>query len=547
MNRKLIDRADYLLSRESGTVFKDPGGKIKIALVYPNSYSVGMSSLGFQGVYGLFNSFDDVVCERVFLPVGDEVQEYERSGSELFSLESKRTLSRFDIIAFSISFENDYPNVVRILKMSRIPARASERNQTHPVVVMGGVCGFSNPEPLAEFMDIVFVGEAEEMIPDFLTAFRTSRTKDEMFKRCLKIDGIYVPKYYFITYSEDTGVILRREAAEGAPEVVRKRTVGNISKSPFRPVITTPGAEFADMYLLEAMRGCPWTCRFCLAGHLYNPPRKKELDAVRDEIRYAKEKALRVGLIGPSLTDYPYAEEVLSVDGVDFSITSLRASQRSGRIAALMKGHRSVSIAPEAGTQRLRDVINKRITEQDILETSKLILEGEIETLRLYFMIGLPTETGQDIEGIVGLVRKIRDFSKRGFIALSVSTFVPKPFTPFQWHTMETIKEVKERLKLIKRGLSGVKGVRVFHDVPKYAYLQGVLARGDRRTSGLIEKLAAVKGYSSGAAESGAASAFYIFRKRDVSEILPWDFISVGVSKKKLWDEYKRAIALSPG
>jgi radical SAM superfamily enzyme YgiQ (UPF0313 family) len=543
MNRKLADRADYLLSREKGTIFKDAGGKIKIALVYPNTYAVGMSSLGFQGIYGLLNGFGDVVCERVFLPTGEEVEEYERTGSELFSLESKRTLSRFDIVAFSVSFENDYPNVVKMLKMGRIPPRSSERGAAHPVVLMGGVCGFSNPEPLAEFMDIIFVGEAEEMVPEFLSVFRDCGSKDELFKKCLKITGVYVPKYYSVTYSDSTGHILGREAAGDAPQVISKRTVRDISGSLFRPVIITPEAEFADMYLLEAMRGCPWSCRFCLAGHLYNPPRKKELETVREEIKDAKDKTGRIGLVGPSLTDYPHAEEVMSMEGVDFSITSLRASARSGRIAALMKRHKSISIAPEAGTQRLRDVINKRITDQDILDTAKMILDGGTETLRLYFMIGLPTESRQDIEGIVALVGKIRAASRRGFLTLSVSTFVPKPCTPFQWHPMQSLKEVKERLKAIKKGLSEVKGVRVFHDVPKYAYLQGVLARGDRRVSVLVGKLAAGGMYSSGRGEAGVGSDFYIFRKRDISEILPWDFIDAGVAKEKLWEEYRQATA----
>jgi radical SAM superfamily enzyme YgiQ (UPF0313 family) len=542
MNRKLTDRADYLLSRENGTIFKDPGGKIKIALVYPNTYPVGMSSLGFQGIYGLLNSFSDVVCERVFLPAEEEIKEHERTGSELFSLESKTTLSRFDIVAFSVSFENDYPNVVKMLRMSRIPPRSSGRTPAHPVVLMGGVCGFSNPEPIADFMDIVFVGEAEEMVPEFLSVFRGCGAKDELFKKCLKISGVYVPKYYSVTYSDSTGHILGREAADDAPEVIHKRTVRDISGSLFRPVIITPEAEFADMYLLEAMRGCPWSCRFCLAGHLYNPPRKKGLAAVRGEIRDAQEKTRRVGLIGPSLTDYPYAEEVMSIEGVDFSITSLRASEKSGRIAALMRRHKSISIAPEAGTQRLRDVINKKISDQDILDTAKMILGGGTETLRLYFMIGLPTETRQDIEGIAGLVGRIRAASTKGFLTLSVSTFVPKPFTPFQWHPMEPLKEVKERLKVLKGSLGGLKGVRVFHDVPKYAYLQGVFARGDRRISDLIEKLASGEGSSSGGVEVGSDSGFYVFRARDKAEILPWDFIDVGVAKEKLWDEYHLAI-----
>ncbi|MEJ2697706.1 MAG: radical SAM protein [Candidatus Sulfobium sp.] len=542
MNKKLAERADYLLSREKGTIYKDPGGKLKIVLVYPNIYSVGMSSLGFQGIYGLLNGFSDVVCERVFLPAEDEIEEYERTGSELFSLESRRPLSRFDIVAFSVSFENDYPNILKILRMARIPARSSGRSQAHPVIVMGGVCSFSNPEPLAEFMDIVLVGEAEEMVPEFLSAFRNSSTKDELFNKCLKIDGLYVPKYYSVNYAHDTGLILGRQVIDDAPEFIRKRTIKDISRSSFRPVITTPEAEFADMYLLEAMRGCPWSCRFCLAGHLYNPPRKKDLETVRAEITDAKKKTGRVGLIGPSLTDYPHAEDVMSIEGVDFSITSLRASERSGRISALMKRHRSVSIAPEAGTQRLRDVIGKKITDEDILDTAKLILDGETETLRLYFMVGLPTETRLDVEGIIDLVGKIRAISRRGLLALSVSTFVPKPFTPFQWHSMEPIKEVKERLKMIKKGLSTTKGVRVFHDVPKYAYLQGVLSRGDRRVSELIERLATGQRFSLGGAESREEYGFYIFRKRDASENLPWDFIDAGMAKEKLWKEYRKAV-----
>lgn len=542
MNKKLAERADYLLSREKGTVFKDPGGKISIALLYPNTYSVGMSSLGFQGIYGMLNSFADVVCERVFLPAQEEIEEYERTGSELFSLESKRSLSRFDIIAFSVSFENDYPNVVRMLQMSRIPPKSSVRSQSHPVVVMGGVCGFSNPEPLAGFMDIIFVGEAEELIPEFLNVFRGAGAKDELFNQCLRVEGLYVPKYYTVEYAISPPTILFRKPNGGAPEVIRKKTVRDLSASSFRPAIITPEAEFSDMYLLEAMRGCPWSCRFCLAGHLYSPPRKKGLDNVRAEIRNARKITERVGLIGPSLTDYPDAEEVMAIEGVDFSITSLRASARSGRIAALMKRHKSVSIAPEAGTQRLRDVISKKITEEDILDTAGLILDGGIETLRLYFMVGLPTETRLDIEGIIALVGKIRACSKRGGVTLSVSTFVPKPFTPFQWHPMELFKEVKERLKIIKRGLSGMKAVKVFHDVPKYAYLQGIFARGDRRVSGLIEKLASGRKFSYGELEE-EEPAFYIFRKRDISETLPWDFIDIGVTKERLWDEYRRAVA----
>ena len=309
-----------------------------------------------------------------------------------------------------------------------------------------------------------------------------------------------------------------------------------------KSAITTPEIEFSNMYLLEAMRGCPWSCRFCLAGHIYNPARKKDFALLKGEIEEALSMTRRVGLIGPSLSDYPHAEEILMMEGVDFSITSLRANIKSARIAALMKGHKSVSIAPEAGTERLRTVINKKITEKDILDTAEQILNGDIETLRLYFMIGLPTETMEDIVGIIDLVKKVRANSKKGYITLSISTFVPKPFTPFQWHPMVPLKEVKTRLKVIKKGLLEEKGVRVFHDVPKYAYMQGLLALGNRRAGALIERIASGDPLALKDRSFEKDLDFFVFRKKDISENLPWDFIDAGISKGKLWEEYRKAI-----
>ncbi len=543
MNKRLREKIDHFLSKERGTVIKDPGGKINIALVYPNRYSVGMSSLGFQGIYGLLNSIGDVVCERVFLPSDEDCQEYDRSGEELFAFESKRPLSRFDILAFSVSFENDYPNIIKILRMARIPLRSSERRPSDPLVIMGGVCAFYNPEPLADFFDICFVGEAEDMLPEFLSTYRKCGSKGELYREIRGIEGVYVPHFYSLSYA-DNGQIARRTAHEDAPDRIRKRTVSDISASPMRPVIITPEAEFSDMYLLEAMRGCPWSCRFCVAGQMYKPVRKKDPARLKAEIGEVLTKTSRVGLIGPSLSDYPHAEEVLRIEGVDFSITSLRASPRTGEIVSLLKGHKSVSIAPEAGTDRLRRVIHKKITEEDIVETAERILEGEIETLRLYFMVGLPTETREDVEGIVALVKKIRGLAGKGSITVSISTFVPKPFTPFQWHPMTPIREVKDRLKTVKKGLSAMKGVRVFHDVPKYSFLQGIFSIGDRRVGKLAESLSEVPYSHAAARNADVDEAFYIFRERHVAEILPWDFIDAGISKERLWEEYRKAIGI---
>lgn len=542
MNRKLIEKTDILLSKEKGTIFKEPGGKINICLIYPNTYHVGMSNLGFQGIYTLINERTDALCERAFLPDDNDINEYIRTNTEVFSLESKRPLNRFDIIAFSVSFENDYPHILKILEISKIPLRSSERSDAHPLIIIGGVCAFFNPEPVADFFDVCFIGEAEEMLCEFLDAYKKSERKDEIFKKALQIEGIYVPRFYSVKYENG---IIQRETSKEAPERIKRQYIKDISAWRFRPSIITPETEFSDMYLIEAMRGCPWKCRFCVAGHIYNPPRKKDFAAIKKEIKEAIRVTDSIGLIGPSLTDYPYAKDVLESEGVDFSITSLRASPRSAELVGLLKKHKSISIAPEAGTKRLRKVIDKKITEDDIIETSRLILSDGIETLRLYFMIGLPTETEDDVKGIADLVNKIRDISKKGRISLTLSTFVPKPFTPLQWHPMEKMDVVKDRLKIIKKLLLPIKGVRVFHDVPKYAYMQGLFSLGDRRISKVLETMLEIHDWRKACDASGIKPDFYIHRNRDFSEPLPWDFIDSRISKEKLWQEYQDALSES--
>ncbi len=541
MNQKLREQTDSLLAREKGTVYKDHGGKISIALIYPNTYHVGMSNLGFQGIYGILNDMKDVVCERVFLPEDHDIQEYIRTNTEIFSMESKKTLAQFDIIAFSVSFENDYPNIVTILELAKIPFRAEQRDNRHPLMIMGGVCAFFNPEPIAEFFDICFIGEGDELISEFISIYKTSTSRDEVLKKSLTLEGIYVPKFYNISYGSD-GMISSRNSSLNVPATVRRRKVENISKAKIHTIITTPEAAFSEMYLVEAMRGCQWNCRFCVASRIYNPPRKRELESIRQEIMDALSKTKRVGLIGPSLSDYPHIKDVLEIPGVEFSITSLRASKKSAELVGLMKGHKSISIAPEAGTERLRRVINKKITEEEILYTAKLLFEKGLETLRLYFMVGLPTETRQDIDGLINLVKKIRDVFKKGAITLSISTFVPKPFTPFQWHPMERPNEVKERLKIIKKAVQSIRGARAFHDVPKYAYMQGLFSVGDRRISRVLEGMSNNQDWMKAAQAAGINKDRFIFRNKDISEILPWDFIDMGISKEALWSEYRQAL-----
>ena len=541
MNRKLIEKAESFLTKERGTVFKDPGGKISVCLVYPNTYHVGMSNLGYQGIYGLLNRRDDVVCERAFLPDTADIIEYRRTGTPVFSLESKKPLNCFDIVAFSLSFENDYPNVLRILDLSKLPFRSTGRGDSHPLVIAGGVCVSFNPEPMAPAFDAIFIGEAEESLEEFIEMYKRAAGRKDLMTKASQIDGVYVPSAYMISYRED-GTIAGRSANNGQPDVVRRRYIKDLSLAPLNTGVITSETEFSGMYLIEIMRGCPWNCRFCLVGNFFGPLRKKNIDQVREEIGEGKKVTGKIGIIGPSLSDYPRIQEILCIEGVRFSITSLRASNRSAELIGFLKGHKSVSIAPEAGIERLRSVINKQVTEQDILSTAGLLFESEIATLRLYFMIGLPTETDEDISGIIELVKKVRAISNQGGIVLSVSTFIPKPFTPFQWHPMERLDPIKRKIRLIKKSLE-TKGIKVFHDVPKFAHMQGLFSLGDRRVFPVIERMVGTDDYRKACADEGIDLEYYVFRKKGFDEVLPWDFIDIGVSKERLWEEFSKALA----
>ena len=536
MSRKaLYDKASLRLQSESGTVQKDPGGKARVCLVYPNSYSVGMSSLGYLSVHSMLNRRADVFCERAFLPDGQDMEEYARTSTPVFSMETGSSLGDFDIIAFSVSFENDYPNVLRVLELSGIPLRTSSRGPRHPLVVMGGVCAFSNPEPLADFMDIVFVGEAEGMLDEFMDKCLSSQERGDLLVRASAIEGLYVPSFYEVSHTPE-GTIKGRRTLKEAPEKIKRRYAKNIWECPATQLITTPEAEFSGMRLVEVQRGCPWNCRFCLAGKVFDPPRKKPVNALLSEISAIRQEADReggtgpkkdqkIGLIGPSLGDYPHLADALDIEGVDFTITSLRASRDSAELVRMMGGRRSVSIAPEAGSQRLRDDIGKKVLREDILEAAGMLLEGGLERLRLYFMVGLPTETDEDVDAIVDLAGEIRGLSRKGKINLTLSVFVPKPFTYFEREPMAHSATLKSRLRRLKDGIRRLGGVSMSHDPVKDAFKQGVLAQGDRRVGRALELLTSSVGYVKALKEAGLDPAFYVHRSKSEEEPLPWDFI----------------------
>ncbi|MEO5358532.1 MAG: radical SAM protein [Nitrospirae bacterium YQR-1] len=516
------DKIRALIEQEQGATIKNHGGKHRLCLAYPNSYHVGMSNLGFRIIYSMINERNDALCERTFLPEPDICDEFKRTGTVLFSYESLTPLTAFDIVALSVSYENDYINVLKILELAKIPLYAKDRNDTHPLVIMGGPCAFMNPQPLAPFFDVVFAGEGEPLIESFFSKLDKSSGKTALLNSLKGEPGFYLPA--------DT------------PEKVKRVFAGDLNKLRVPSQLLSQNTEFSNMYLIEAMRGCPWKCRFCAISSIYGPPRKRDLTSVKEEIDRVKPSCGRMGLIGPSLTDYPHIDEVLGIDGVEFSITSLRASHRSGEILSLMKEKQSVSIAPEAGSERLRAVINKKITHEDIITTCRLIFEKGISMLRLYFMTGLPTETHDDILEIIHLAGQIRGLSKSGQISITVSPFVPKAFTPFQWHPMESEQIIKQRLKTLKNGLKNY-GIKLSYDAAGAAYLEGYFARAGKEAANVLNIMLQKKlNFKAASKEANIDYKKVLFGNRNFESSLPWDFIDCGTDKLKLWNEYMEAL-----
>lgn len=550
------------LAEEEGTIRKDWGGKLRIALAFPNRYAVGMSNLGFQSVYSLLNLPGDVVCERVFYPEPEETAVLRQSPGRLVSLESQRPLREFDLIAFSIPFENDYPHALEMLHFAGIPPRAEARDLHHPLVAAGGVAVFLNPEPLADFLDFLFIGEGEDLVPEFLEAFR--RTMEDGPPRvelleslAREVPGIYVPSLYRVSYRSD-GQVEAIEPRPGArvPERVVYRRADLARHDPCQTVILTPHTEFSNVELVEIGRGCGRGCRFCAAGFVYRPVRHHAADKLLLHAGGRLEGHPRIGLVSAAVSDHPEIStlcDALVDRGASLSFSSLRADTiTSGLVSTLEASrHQSVAIAPEAGSDRLRRAINKNLEVEQIYTAVERLTERGILHLKLYFMIGLPSETNEDLDAIVELAKGIkhhvlkvsRGLRRLGTITLSVNSFVPKPFTPFQWVGFAGVGELKERARRIQRALHKVPNVRVHFDLPKWAYVQALLARGDRRAGAFLEKVA-LGGISWSQALKSAPfnPDFWVMRERDRDELFPWEVIEYGTSRSYLWDEYMRSL-----
>ena len=557
MSWSLKKKAQALLADEQGTIRKDWGGKVSVALVYPNTYAVGMSNLGFQTIYEHLNRLPDVVCERAFLPDAGDVEELARTGEPPFSLESLRPLRDFDLIGFSVTYEGDYINVLRLLALAGLALRAAERTRHDPIVLMGGVCAFSNPEPMAPFMDLIAVGEGEELVGELIRAYRESSHEREAFLDAVgAIAGVYVPERYEIAYGPDSTIsaVIPRD---GAPPVVAKRRLKNVDEFETIALVRTPHAEYGHMALLEVGKGCGRGCRFCLEGQVYRPVRHRSPEALATTIATLAKDSKRIGLVGACVSDYPWIGDLLKVvedNGMELSISSLRADSLTEPLVASLArgGHRTLTVAPEAGTERLRRVIRKPITDEHLYTACDLIRRHGIPNLKCYFMIGQPTETTEDVEAIPDLARRMLERLRVldaaghpfGRLTLSISSFVPKPWTPFQWAPFAGVEALSRKLEVIKRGVGRFSNVRVLHENPREAALQALLARGDRRVADFLEGAARLGGdWRRALRDWDGDPAFFTTRERSIDERMPWDHFEVGVKKAGLIREWERALA----
>ncbi|HEX9290264.1 MAG TPA: radical SAM protein [Anaeromyxobacteraceae bacterium] len=543
---------------ERGAVRKERGGKLRVALVYPNAYRLGMANLGLHAVYRLLNEHPRALCERAFLP--------EEEGEAPRTIESGRPLGDFDVVAFSLSFEEDYGHVLEILQRGGLPLRAADRDaQRHPLVLAGGIAVQINPEPVAPFFDLFLVGEGEELCTPFLDRLLETGARglerEALLADLAQLPGTYVPCLYDVAYASTSAPggrwVERFVPRAGAPARVRRVYVKDLRAVTTSRVVDSPDAQFGDLYLTEVARGCLWGCRFCAAGFVQRPYREVSIEKLKEEARKGIAQGLRVGLVGPDTSDYTGLDPLtcmIGEEGGTFSPSSLRVDAITPELTRRMAagGERSITIAPEAGTERLRRVINKDFPDDLVVAAAEHALAQGMQHVKMYFMCGLPTETDEDVLGMARLAVRIREevmkrYAKErgrmGRISLSVNPFVPKPWTPFQWVPMHDEGCLKEKRRLLEKELRP-RGIDVDFFSPREAYLQTLLSRGDRRSADLLE-LAHRETKGDLRRALGAwphDPAFFVTREVGVDETLPWDFLDQGVTKAFLARELRRGV-----
>lgn len=548
---------------------------IRYAFCFPDVYEVAMSHLGTKILYHTMNEREDTFCERCFAPWPDMEKLLRENNIPLGTLETKDSLSEFDILGFTLQYEMSYTNILNMLDMCSIPVRASERGDEYPIIMMGGPCAY-NPEPLYDIADVFILGEGEQVTHEVLDVYKEmkGRPKAEYLRAISKIQGVYVPSLYDVTYNEDGTIKEMAPKYEDVPKTVKKRIVADFNANNFPDKFIVPYTEIIhDRIVIETFRGCTRGCRFCQAGMIYRPVREKTTEKLMEEIDVLIKNTgyEEISLSSLSICDYSNIQNLIfsliekyGEDKIGVSIPSIRIDAFSvDLIKEIQKVRKTgLTFAPEAGTQRMRDVINKGVTEEDLLRSARNAFESGWSTIKLYFVIGLPYETVEDVEGIAHLAEKVveeyfnvpKNVRKRGLrVTVSTSILVPKPFTPFQWAPMNQVPEVREKISSLRDAIKS-KAINYNWHESQLSYLEAVFARGDRKLCDVL-----VKAFEKGARfdgwneyfnfelwqeafeECGVDGEFYAYRERSYDEVLPWDFIDIGVSKKYLISENEKA------
>lgn len=556
MNRKdLIDRLQELYKDEDSWVTVNPHAGQKVAIVYPNTYFVGMSNLGLHIIYEEINLRNDSVCERIFLPEKKELEAYDKTKTPLMSVETQRPMHQFDVVAFDVTFEMDYFHIPLMLRHGRVPIMGKDRTEFDPIVIAGGPCATFNPEPFADFIDAFIIGEGEGIVSRVLDIIRDGKMegldRHAILRQLANISGVYVPSLYVPIYSDD-GEFKGYHIAEGAPKTIKRHF--EMLTSGGETVVATNYTEFGAMYIIEVARGCGRHCRFCMAGYCFRVPRVRPLEILKEGVDRAEKLGKKVGLMGAAISDYPEVDELVTYirsKDMRYSCASLRADSLTQAVVDGLadSGQKTITIAPETGSERLRRVINKGISEEHLQNAATLSAKSGIQHMRLYIMIGLPTETDEDIDAIVGLAERTQahmaEVGCKGRLTLSINPFIPKPFTPFQWMAMDNQKTVEKKLQYIKKALQKNRRIEVLVESPKEAYIQGVLARGDRRLGAVLVACAADRGSKSFKAEMKAAGLDMDemnYRERSFDEFLPWSHLDMGMDDGYLEMEWKRSV-----